>query len=58
MALSRYLVPDDYTLEELRREYQQTDAKGRIQLLKRLYDEKSGRVPLPMFTTFTKTGNC
>jgi hypothetical protein len=33
MELSRYAVMDAYTLEELRREYQATDALGRIQLL-------------------------
>lgn len=36
MSLSRYAVADAYTLEELRREYQMTDAKGRIRLLKKL----------------------
>lgn len=43
MALSRYSVTDEYVLEELRREYQMADAKGRIRLLKRLY--KSGITP-------------
>jgi hypothetical protein len=38
MALSRYAVTDTYTLEELRREYQTSDAKGRIHLLEQLYE--------------------
>ena len=43
MALSRHGIIDSYTLEELRREYQNTDAKGRISLLKKLYGE--GQIP-------------
>src|ERR1700730_7025484 len=39
MPLSRYSVPDAYTLEELRREYQTQDIKGRIGLLERLYKD-------------------
>lgn len=38
MAISRYAVTDAYTLEELRREYQSSDAKGRVHLLQRLYE--------------------
>jgi len=38
MGLSRYSVADEYVVEELRREYQTSDAKGRIRLLKRLND--------------------
>lgn len=41
MSLSRYAVLDAYTLEELRREYQNTDAKGRICLLEKLYQGNS-----------------
>jgi len=37
MALSRYAVIDAYTSEELRREYQASDAKGRVRLLQGLY---------------------
>ena len=37
MKLSRYAIIDAYILEELRREYQNSDAKGRIRLLKKLY---------------------
>lgn len=37
MDFSRYTSPDAYTLEELRREYQRTDSKGRIHLLRKLY---------------------
>lgn len=36
MELSRYSVPDPYVLEELRREYQAADARGRIHLLQKL----------------------
>lgn len=39
MALSRYAVIDHYTLEELRREYQKADAKGRVCLLEKLYED-------------------
>lgn len=37
MDLARYDANDAYILEELRREYQASDAKGRIRLLKRLH---------------------
>ncbi len=37
MELSRYTFPDDYVVEELRRKYHNSDAKGRIRLLKKLY---------------------
>ena len=37
MAMSRYSIHDAYTVEELRREYQASDAKGRIRLLRKLY---------------------
>ena len=36
MALPRYAYRDPYTLEELRREYQGSDWRGRIRLLRRL----------------------
>src|SRR5712692_8540211 len=39
MALSRYAVIDAYTSEELRREYQASDAKGRVRLLQGLYQD-------------------
>jgi len=35
--LTRYDVIDAYTLEEVRREYEASDAKGRIDLLRRVY---------------------
>ena len=38
MELSRYAVTDAYTLEEMRREFQNSDAKGRIRLLEKLYE--------------------
>jgi len=38
MTLSRYAITDAYTLEELRREYQTSDAKGRVRLLEKLYE--------------------
>jgi hypothetical protein len=41
MVLVRYAVIDRYTLEELRREYQGSDAKGRIHLLEKLYESNS-----------------
>ena len=41
MALSRYAIPDTYTLEELSRDYQASDAKGRIGLLHKLYEGNS-----------------
>ena len=37
MALSRYQLIDAYTLEELRREYQNAGAKGRIRLLQKFH---------------------
>jgi hypothetical protein len=36
MDLGRYIFPDEYILEELRRDYQHTDTKGRILLLRKL----------------------
>jgi hypothetical protein len=48
MALSRYAIADDYTLEELRREYQGSDIKGRIGILQKLYEGSQrgeGRAP-------------
>ncbi len=36
MALSRYARQDPYTVGELRRKYESSDAKGRIRLLRRL----------------------
>lgn len=39
MALSRYQLIDAYTREELRREYQASNAKGRVRLLPGLYQE-------------------
>jgi hypothetical protein len=51
MALSRYQVIDAYTLEELRRQYNASDAQGRIRLLakfRKTSDERdSKRVQLP-----------
>ena len=41
-ALDRYSPGDEYVIEELRCEYQASDSKGRIRLLKRL--QKNGRV--------------
>lgn len=41
MSLARYDITDAYTLEEVRREYQTSDAKGRIRLLRKLY--RTGR---------------
>jgi hypothetical protein len=38
-AMPRYLFPDDYTLAELQRNYQMSDTKGRIELLKNLHDQ-------------------
>jgi hypothetical protein len=38
--LSRYAISDAYMLEELRRSYQNSAAKGRIELLKELYSGK------------------
>ena len=35
-GLSRYEVPDAYILEELKRDYQSSDVRGRIRLLKKL----------------------
>lgn len=35
-GLSRYDVPDAYILEELKRDYQSSDVRGRIRLLKKL----------------------
>ena len=46
MSLRRYDILDAYTLEELRREYTRADAKGRISLLKELYDQQDGN-PIP-----------
>lgn len=43
MALSRYQLIDAYTLEELQREYQNADAKGRIRLLKKF--SRNDQVP-------------
>ncbi len=37
MELSRYTIIDAYTLEELKHEYQTSDVKGRIRLLRKLY---------------------
>lgn len=42
MALSRYAISDPYILEELRREYQAADIKGRIGLLEKLYKGEQG----------------
>jgi len=42
MALSRYTFLDAYTLEELRRNYEGSDARGRIQLLEKLYTDNKG----------------
>jgi hypothetical protein len=36
-AITRYEAIDDYTLEELRREYLGSDGQGRIRLLTELY---------------------
>ena len=43
MALSRYEIIDPYTLEELRREYQNSSARSRISLLRKLC--KNGSLP-------------
>ncbi len=43
MALDRFTFDDPYVLEELRRRYRDSDAKGRTRLLKQLY--KSEWVP-------------
>src|SRR5205809_6954258 len=40
MTLSRYQIIDAYTLEELRREYQASDTKGRVRLLRKLYKDR------------------
>jgi hypothetical protein len=40
MSLHRYDVLDAYTLEELRRKYTRANAKGRVSLLKELYEQK------------------
>ncbi|MCI0410958.1 MAG: hypothetical protein L0191_20750 [Acidobacteria bacterium] len=37
MSFPRYYFSDAYTLEELRREYKASDARGRIRLLRKLY---------------------
>lgn len=39
MELSRYIFSDAYILEELRREYHISNAKGRIRLLRKLYND-------------------
>jgi hypothetical protein len=41
MELSRYAAIDTYILEELRREYQALSARGRIRLLRKLYNERT-----------------
>jgi hypothetical protein len=44
MELSRYTFEDAYILEELKREYQRSDARSRIRLVRRLYQD-DGRPP-------------
>ena len=39
MTFSRYSIIDAYTLEELRREYQGSDAKTRLRSLEKLYED-------------------
>lgn len=41
-AMSPYLIPDGYTLAQLRRQYEMSDSKERIGLLKDLYDQDKG----------------
>ncbi len=55
MALSRYASPDPYTLEELRRNYEGADSRGRIRLLRRLGREVG--IPAALVTLAVKDGN-
>lgn len=55
MSLPRYASPDPYTLEEIRRDYEGADSRGRIRLLRRLGRDVG--IPAALVTLAVKDEN-